>query len=405
MSLQALSGYRVLDLADESGVYGTKMMADMGADVIKIEPPGGDKTRHMPPFDGGKAGLENSLFFAYMNTNKKSVTLDLDAAGGNTLFCKAVEKADIVYETYPVGYLDARGIGYKQLSKLFPKLIWVTVTPFGQTGPRKEWKGSDLVGWATSGVQYLTGDIDRPPVIPGGETMLAYKHASANAAAGAMLALRARRRTGKGQMVDVSIQESATGVSIESGVAAFLDDLYPKERFGNRRQSTRPFGLYPCKDGYVAVIIVSPGHWNNLVAWFQEKIDVPEAVTMPEFKDTLYRGTVAEMVDSWTEALTLQYTKQEFFEEGQRRGISITPVNAMTDLPKDPHLIARNYWHEVDHPILGRMKMAGPPYRHSRTPWKAGRAPLLGEHNEEIYCRELGLGKADLVTLRDNGVL
>mgnify|MGYP001373235834 CR=1 FL=1 len=404
MAPAALSGYRVLDLSDQKGAYGGKLLADLGAEVIKIEAPAGDPVRLQPPFKDGLASRENSLYHAYMNANKQSVTLSLETADGRDLFRRMVGSADVVYECYPPGYLAERGIGYDDLRRVKPDIVWVAVTPYGQTGPRRDWAGSDLVGWAAGGVLNGVGDPDRAPAWPASVAQLGYLLAGVNAAAGVLLALRSRRVTGESQFVDISVQEAVAAITPEIGVPAFLDDLIPKERFGNRRRNVAPSGLYACKDGYVAVIIVSPAHWVALAQWIREKVGV-EDVTHEVFETIQQRRETAELLEQWTEELTLQYTKQEFFVEGQRRGIAITPVNTVADLLQDPHLEARGYWTTVSHPILGEMRMPRHPYRLSQTPVTPGRAPLLGEHNRRMYMEELGLSQEMMDLLGANGVI
>ncbi len=300
--------------------------------------------------------------------------------------------------------MDSRAIGYKELSQFNPGLVWVALTPFGQSGPKRDWKGSDLIGWAQSGVLYTTGFPDSAPVLPGGPTSLAYSFASINAAIGGLLALRARAQTGRGQLVDVSQQESTIATGTENGLPTFLDDMVPRLRNGNRRQNMRPFGLYRCKDGYVIVIIVSAAHWSVFAEWIREVAGI-EAAADPLFRDYLHRRQHSDLVDEWTEALTMRYTKQDIFEAALKRGLVITPVNTMSDLVEDAQLQATNYWAEVSHPVLGNVKMAGAPYRLSETPWQPGRPPMLGEHNEAIYSGELGMSEADLTALRRNGVI
>ncbi|MBI2863089.1 MAG: CoA transferase [Chloroflexi bacterium] len=404
MAIGPLSGYRVLDMANELGVYGTKLMADLGAEVIKIEPPTGDATRRLPPFFKDQVGAEYSLFYAYMNTNKQSITLNLDEPEGQALFRELVKQTDVVYETFEPGYLSERGIRYEQLQEMAPYLVWVAVTPFGQTGPHRDWKGSNLVGWATSGVLYMTGDLDRPPVVPGGSALLAYILAAINGAIGALLALRARTRQGRGQLVDISVQEAALGSAHENGLPVFLDDLLPRGRSGNRRLSTRPFGLYPTKDGYAAVLTQRPSHWDAYAEWVKEKTGV-EGIVDSIWHSGRQRNQFQDLMDEWCESLTTQYNKQDLFEEAQRRGATITPVNTVADLVADPNMVARDYWTEVEHPALGLLRMAGAPYRLSETPWQAGRAPLLGEHNEAVYCGKLGLKPTELAALRAKGVV
>lgn len=378
--LPSLAGIRVVDIAGIEGAYGSKLLADLGADVILVEPPGGHAGRRMPPL--APAGDE-SLWFAAFATSKRSVTLDLAGQSGRDVFRRMVATADVVYDTSRPGQLEALGVGWVDLSPDNPGLSWVSLTPYGRSGPRRSWRGSNLVGWASSGILITIGDPDRSPVVPGGPALLGYAIASLNAAAGALLAVRARALTGRGQMVDVSVQESLVAIAPEVGVPVYLDDLLARTRPGNRRPLVRPWGLYPCEDGWISILVLQPHHWVNFARWAHE-VTGNDVVTDPAFNDLFTRMEAIEVIDEWTEELTSRYTRREFFEEGQRRGVPVTPVMSAADLAADPHLEARGYWVTVDDVRGNPRRLAGPPYRLSRTPWTARRAPFLGEHNEEV---------------------
>ncbi|GAJ12047.1 unnamed protein product, partial [marine sediment metagenome] len=204
----ALSPCRVLDITDEKGLYCGKLLGDLGADVIKIERPGGDPARRIGPFYHDEPDPERSLFWFALNTSKRGITLDIESADGQEILKKLVKSADFVIESFPPGYLDKLGLSYSALEKLNPGIIMVSITPFGQTGPYKDYKAPDIVAWAMGGQTYLYGDPDRPPVRISHHSH-AYLHAAAEAAVGAMMALYHREMTGEGQQVDISIQESA----------------------------------------------------------------------------------------------------------------------------------------------------------------------------------------------------
>jgi crotonobetainyl-CoA:carnitine CoA-transferase CaiB-like acyl-CoA transferase len=358
-----LAGLRVVDLAGPSAAYATKLLADLGAEVVMVEPPGGSFLRRLPPFEG-----DASLWFAYFGANKRSVVLNLASAADVDRCTRLIAGADVVVDTNAPGHLERFGLSADAMRAAHPGLIWVSVTPFGRTGPHRDWVGSDLVAWAMSGCLHTTGFPGSPPVIPGGPALLACHLASLNAAAGAMLALRSRRRTGRGQMVEVSIQESCLAVSPEVGAVVFLDDLRPRVRGGNRRSAIRPWGLYPARDGWVGLVALQPAHWSALATWIVEATG-NEAAGDPAFNDVLTRIGASEAVDIWTEELTTRFDKAHLFVEGQRRGIPVTPVNTAADLSNDPHLAAVGYWETVDDPTLGKLRVPGAPYRFSAGAW------------------------------------
>lgn len=399
-----LHGYRVLDLATEMGAYGTKVLADMGADVLKVEPPQGDPARKFGPFYEDRPSAELSLFFAYMNSSKRGITLDLDRPEGMALFRKLVEQADVLYETFPPGHLAWRGLGHDLIQSINPDMVITSVSPFGHDGPYRHWKGSDLICWALSGLLNTVGDPDRPPVVPGG--LLAFILASVQAAAGTLLALRARRSLGRGQRVEISVQEAAVAVSSECGVPSFLDDGIERKRTGNRRQMQAPVGHFAARDGAACFVVAMPTHWDAMAKWVYEETGNTEVLN-PMFRGgSLARVPVKEAVNYFVEQLALRYTKQQLFEEGQKRGIPITPVNTSHDIANDPHLKARGYWVEVPQPSIGTFRYPGAPYRLSRSPWRIRRpAPTLGEHNEEIYCGQLGLRVEELASLRAANII
>ena len=378
------AGLRIVDLSGPAGAYGTKLLADLGAEVIKVEPPAGDPMRRMAPHLEEVQPPESSLWWAYFSAGKKSVVLDLDSGDGRSSLRDLVGTADAVVESAGPGVLDATGMGPDRLRADHPQLIWVGISPFGTSGRLRDWAGSNLVAWAMSGVLYTSGMPDRPPVIPGGQALLACHTASLNAAIGLMLAVRARRRTGRGQLVDISMQEAMVAVSPEVGAGIYLDDLVARPRQGNRRPVTRPWGLYPTADGYASVVVLQPAHWAAWTRWTNE-VTGNDAILDDVFADMRTRWEASDAIDLWTEELTDGFSKQDLFEEGQRRGIPITPVNTVADLNGDPQLAAAGFFDEIEHPALGTLRMPVSPIQlDPGTERRAMRAPLLGEHTAEL---------------------
>lgn len=393
----ALASVRVVDLSDISGVYGTKVLSDLGADVVRVEPPGGDPMRDVPPFLGGKPGSDRSLVFTYMNIGKRSVALDLDDPAGRASLDRLAACADLVYYSGATQDLDA--LELPALRQRHPRLVLTTVTPFGLTGPFRSWAGSDLVAWAMGGLASTVGDPDRPPLAPAATAQLAYILGGQFAALSSLAALRTARRSGTGQVVDVSLQECVTAIGGDCGlVTGFLEDLMPRRRAGNRRKTTAPFGHYPTKDGAAAIVTAVPSHWDAFAQWVFERTG-NNAVLDPAFKGgpQARAGDMADVINVFAEDFTRSLTRQELFEEGQRRGIPITPVNDAQAVVDDPQLAERQFWTELD--IDGEaIRSPGAPYRFSATPWRGGPVPSPGEHSDKIlpeWETETGTGGID----------
>lgn len=385
-----LAGVRVVELAGLAGSYGTMLLAGLGAEVIVVEPPTGHPLRHLPPHAPGVDAPESGLWFAAFATGKCSVVIDATTEGGRAQLGRLLVTADLVVEDAGVDHYEALGLGREALAAENPGLVWVSVTPFGLSGPKRDWKGSDLVAWAAAGVLYTIGFPDRPPVAPAGQVQLGHHLASLNAAIGGLLALRARRsRGGAGQLVDISLAESCLWLAAETGSPLHLDDLVHRSRPGNRRPLTSPFGLYPCSDGFVSFLVLQPAHWKAMSKWMHECTG-NEAVLDPVFEDIRVRYEAMEAIGEWTEELTRQFTKLHIFEEGQRRGIPVTPVNTIADLRADPHLEATGFWREHEHPALGKLSGPREPFRTTPDLWSLSRAPLLGEHNTAVLGQATG---------------
>ncbi len=400
----ALKGRRVLELADEKGAYCGKLLADMGADVIKIEPPAGDPTRHVPPFWNDEPHPDRSLLFLYMNTSKRGVTLDITRPEGQALFRRLASAADIILETLPPGYLGSLGLGYESLKEANPGLVLTSITGFGQTGPHKHFKCADIVASALGGAMYVTGEEDDPPVTLAGSQ--AYVMASTFAAASSMIALYSSSISGEGQHVDISVEETTASVTHICGVGKWLDDDIIPRRSGTGLFASVPSGTYPCKDGMVYLMINRPLHWKSLASWINETTG-NEEVLNPMFEGpSSNRQAYRDLLDVYISDLTSQFTVDEIYHEGQRRHIAFTPVNTATAVAQDPQLSARNYFIEVTHPGARSLRYPGAPYRHSETPWNLQHpAPSIGQHNEEVYCTELGVPGEDLRTLEESGII
>ena len=414
-----LSDYRVLDLTDEKGVYCGKVLADLGADVIKIEPPGGDPSRKIGPFYKDVPDPEKSLYWWAYNTSKRGITLDIETADGNRVFQRLLKTADIVVESFPPGHMDKLGLGYSALSEMNPGIILTSVTPFGQTGPYRDWKADDLVGWALGGQAYVTGDDDRAPC------GISFPHshlvAGSHAASATLAALYYRELSGEGQHLDVSMQESVLWTTLL--LVQFWDmmkiNLF---RAGSRRSmGTALFRLaFPCKDGHVGFLIaggqLASISMPPLVKWMAEegKLGAFEDKKDWEARDWTQKvdawALTQEQVDAWENTVMEFFaskTKTEIYERARRDGMIIYPVSTTRDLAENVQLKARDFYVEVEHPeVGGRITYAGAPYKMTEAPWRISRrAPLIGEHNQEVYGDELGFSRDQMRLLREAGVI
>ncbi len=407
-----LGPYRVLDLTDEKGILCTKTLADLGADVIKIEPPGGDPVRNIGPFYHDIPHPEKSLYWFTFNTNKRGITLNLQTQDGRDIFRSLTKTADFVVETFPPGHLDKLGLAYDALSTLNSRLIMTSITPFGQSGPYRDFKGSDIVGMAMGGLMCLCGDPDRPPVRI--STSQAYAQAGIQAAVGSLIAHYHREMTGEGQWVDASVQEAVT-IATDNAQQAWNLTGTTMGRQGSGRTS---FGRYlemryPCKDGHVSCVMLGADAFEASVEWMAGE-GMAGDLTDPKWKERFtpegLRETSQEELDHQKEIMNsffMTHTKAELYKEGQARKLELTPMSTPKDLLEDAQLAARDYFVPVDHPELDDViTYPGAPFKMSRTPLKISRrAPLIGEHNEEIYEKELGFSKEELNKLKATGVI
>lgn len=396
-----LAGYRVLDLCDAKGVLCTKIMADLGADVIMIEPPQGNTTRHRPPFYHDQPNPEKSLFFWYFHTNKRSITLNLETADGRELFKALLPTADIIVETLPPGYLERLGLAYAELRALHPGLIMTSITGFGQDGPYCDYRSSDIVGLAMGGLMQLCGEPQQPPVPPGGDQG---EHLAAlNGVTGSLIALWHREVSGQGQHVDVSLQ-AAVANTLETTHQTYDFNREIRTRWGHKREGAAY--ILPCRDGYIALLCAGSLGWPKLVAWLQDE-GCDNGLADERFLDDIYRFEHDAEVHATLQTFFSTRCKADIYTEAQRRRIPLAPVNTPRDLVESPQLRARGFFVDVAHPALNAtITYPGAPYKLSETPCQIRhRPPTLGEHNEDIYVHELGLSRDALIALCAGGVI
>ena len=413
----ALSPYRVLDLTSEIGQYAGRALAEMGADVIKVEPPGGDPVRRIGPFVRDEPGPDRSLLWFVLNASKRGITLDLDGEAGRDLFRRLVAQTDLVLESYPPGYLKERGIDYDDLRAQHPKLVWVSVTGFGRDGPYSDYRWSDLVGLALGGLLYLWGEPDRPPTRA--RSSHGYFHASMGAALGAALGLYHARRTGRGQLIDVSMQEVLTfvlaGPGGVSGYWSLQGINITRSGDGINLGHMVSRTIYPCKDGHVAVSTLFGPHLPKLIGLMKAEgaagfLEDEKWLTATRFQPmpgqwqcTQQEADAAEaLLETWL----LTHTRDEVMRLALENELMIFPVLTAAENLENEQLKARDYFQHIEHRELG-MSIAypGAPVKLSATPWRIkGRAPLLGEHNADVYDA-LGVTQDELAKFSSAGTI
>ena len=401
-----LGGCRVLDLADEKGLLCGRLLADMGADVIKIEPPAGDAARRIGPFWRDQADSQRSLFWFAYAAGRRGISLNLESRDGRAIFRRLAQSADFVIESFDPGHLDSLELGYEVLQRLNGRLILVSVTHFGQAGPYAAYQGSDLVGMAMGGFMYVNGDPEKPPVTI--SFPQAYLHAGAEAAAGAMLAHFHREGTGVGQQVDVSIQEAVTWTLMNAAPTWDMNRVNPQRSGPVRRRAEGVVRAHwPCKDGYVTFL--GGAQWGAMGAWMEAE-GFPIDECWRRDWTAIGPGSVPQAeVERLTEQAAAFFQTQrvwDVYDEAARRRIMLYPVATVADLLEYRHLKERGFFIQVDHPELGkRLAYPGPFARTTEAqPRLHRRAPLLGEHNLELYQGELALSLQELGILKANGV-
>ena len=400
MTERALEGVRVLDLSQGiSGAYCAKLFATFGAEVIKVEPPGmGDPARACGPFLDDRPHPETSAVFLYLNTGKLGVTLNLKSKSGVKILKSLVEGTDVLIENFHPSYLAGFGLSYDALAGVNPRLVMASITDFGQTGPYRDFKGGRLVANALGGYTYVNGDPGREPLAGGGEQP-AYQ-GGLNAYAAAVAALLSRESTGQGQHIDVSLMECMAAVH-QFTVNRNVYTGKIQERVGNRYVWAHPITIYPCKDGYVSICPAGEDQTERLLTL----MGMEHILEDERFQTGFHRQVNFEAFDELVIPWFMERNRREIVDTCQEWRIPATHVNSVADLLKDEQYQARKFWVELDHPLAGSRPYAGPPFKMSETPAEINRAPLFGEHNEEIYLNRLGLTPDDLVRLRQNGVI
>lgn len=408
MPERALGDLKIVELAEMvAGPFCTKVMADLGAEVVKIENPrGGDLARQRGPFPHDQPHPERSTLFLYLNTNKRGITLEVRKPEGACLFLDLVKNADILVETWKPGALAALGLGYDNLKAVNPHLIMASLTPFGQTGPYKDYQAYDLncyqfgvLGYETPFNQ-VTDPATQPPLKAAGEQ--ADCLAGWTTATAIMCAVHWRHLTGAGQHVDMAEIEAAANMIRPNYPFYYYErpDGPNRARLSKRQEWGLPW-VWPCRDGYVAILAITDKHWEAL----KDLLDRPEWMDGELFKTPLDRFMHADVIRSLLETWLVEHDRDEIYKNGQALHLPIFPVQNLTEVMSTRHFREREFFVPQEIPGAGPVLLPGPPFKMSLTPWSLRRpAPRLGQHNAEVYGG-LGLGAVEMAQLQEQGVI
>lgn len=405
MTPSALKGVRIVEFCTTvSGAYCGKLMADLGAEVIKIEPPvRGDKARRKPPFLNDDPDPEKSGLFAYINTSKFGISLDPSNPQGKEIFERLVDRVDILIEDHSPGEMEKMGLGYDALKQINPGIIMLAITPFGQTGPYKNYKAYQLNISHMSGQGYLlpliSPHLERPPVQIGGNS--GNFDAGLTASLAVMAALFWRGTSGKGQYIGMSKMEALIAMQRIESVTFPNSGISMSRKGESLRMSGN--GIFPCKDGYVSIVTPEEHQWQN----FMKLIGDPPWSKEPWCRNRFERRNHVDQINGYILEWMKDKPKEEIFRKGQALSVPVAQVNTAEDVVASPHFNARGFFVEVDHPVMGKLeKFPSSPYRFSKTPWAISRpAPRLGEHNQQILCETLGYTTDDLDAFKDAGTI
>ena len=391
-----ISDLTILDLTQHiTGPYATKLLADYGADVIKVERPGGDPARRLPPFKGGDPHPEKSGTFFYLNTNKRSIVIDLKQKKGREILGRLVDRADAVVESFRPGVIDDLAIGWEFVHSRRPDVPLISISNFGQHGPYRDYKGSDLVLYAYAGEMYSMGVLDREPVKMYGTAALVESGAAASTAIFA--ALMVGKDQGIGQHVDFAITDSHFG-GVERRHATVIAYQFSGRKTTRTAAGAQGManGVYMCQDGYIEFSVAGLrmdrmrdmlGHpdWLEDEKWLTPGVGLDPA-NIEEFNGHFY-------------AWLLERTKREVFAEARRAKVLCGPLYSVDEMYEDEHSRGRGFWQKVNHPVMGEFEMPGRPFIMPDAPWELRRpAPLLGQHTREILA-EAVYGDGEIDTL------
>ena len=390
---RALAGLRVLDFTSRTGGYCGLLLANLGAEVILIEPPGGDAMRLQEPFKHNIPNPEGSLSFAAYQTNKLGIVLDLESDHDRQSLRDLLAYADVLIEDRPVGFWERLGLGYQDLHAINPALVMTSITGFGTTGPYRDFKAPNIVAFAMGGLMNLCGHPERAPLM--GPCDVAYRLGSVHAAFGTLVALLNRRASGRGDHLDISLQDVLVADPFLRIITRYSVTGEVPQRTGHS-QATTVAETYQCKDGFARIFCNQPDHWRRLVQWLGN----PPELIDPKLENVQNRFPLRPLLDRLIEARTLNYNVKSFFDEFQGRRLAAAPINSPSAFLEDEQTRHRDYAVEVDHAHLGRHRFPGDPYKFSESPWRVTRgAPLLGEH-QSLMASEWSMPSPALALLQ-----
>lgn len=404
MNAEALAGLKVLEWGNFiTAPFCTEMLAQLGAEVIKVEPPRGDEARQYGPFPGDKPDPEKSGLFLYLNVNKSGITLDPEKQAGRDILLKLLDETDIFVVNQPHLDLKKMGLDYDTLKERYPKLIMTLITPFGDYGPYSDWKGYDINCCALGGITNTIGYPGRTPLTP--PLHQGHHQTGLMAAIAILFAAINRDKTGKGTFIDQAEADAWATVHIGIGIQAFVEEGRIRQRSGHYSPH-RPYvdAVLPCKDGSVCVDTPQKRQWER----FMGILGNPEWMNDPIFEDRIKTTNEHhEEADAYLSQWLMDHTKDEIFKSLQDARVPAAPVRTVKELLHDDHMKQRGFFMEMEHPAAGKLtSYPGACYKFSKTPSQFKRsAPLLGQHNEEIYCQKLGYTTEDLARWKKEEVI
>lgn len=395
---QLLEGYVALDVSDLRGQLCGRLLSDLGMEVVKVERPGGDPVRRLGPFAGDVPHLEGSLRFAYLNAGKRSLTLDLEQAAGRDLFLRMAGRADVVIESFDPGHLGEMGLGPAELQQHYPNLVVTSVSGFGQSGPRRDTLGPDIVGFAMGGLMYISGDESLPPV-KAPETQ-AYYAACLSAAFATLLALWQRGKgSGAGALVDVSLQEAIA--SQEQLIRAAALDGTSIRRHGSQHEYNVPSNIFPTRDGAVYLFVVRQ-HWRKFLELWPGH---PAELDAPDLDQNHVRRARGEWINGLVREFTQQFSSDDFVSLMQQQGIPCMQVNPPSGFMRDEQTRARHFFQPIEHPVLGTYEQPSFPVLLDSLRAPVAPPPLLGQDTRRILTEWLGLADGEIELLFAAGVI